>query len=871
MLKPHSMTKYLLTFLLLNGLISKAQLFEKTYNSTLTNNTACTHIFDTINGTYLLFSNGAVTTPARIVKINKYGDTLWSKKTKTYTNQLFAPENLIKSANGNVLIFGYALSNISNNSLTKVVIQTYDSNGTYLSADSIPIDLAIGYGLKVTPVDSNNDYYLSYRNDSAYQVPSPISVGYKRRLILEKRNVNNGLIWRKKYEKDCPNPSQCSYDNMFTLKLTSDYHIITNRITTSLGYPLIEEFDGNGNLIRTFNPSLLFNSPVVSSVPTADIIELKDSTLLFICQVNDTFTVKPYFRTLLLKYSRSGTLLDSTSIFNQGIYNVVETSKKEFILNTQPYIPSNPYPVTNTGILHLDKNMQYKNYYPVCFGKTDLYTGPMSANSSGGAFFCTTVNYLTGYFFMASFDSLLNTYPNKINGQIVLDNDMDCSYGSQDYKILGGIVSATDANNQTYISVSNSNGNYHLSIPNGTYTIHHPASINKGNACNTGSIGLVANSNNLIKNYFDTLIPNINDFEINGFLGGRKPGDTTWLKLYYQNRGTTLQNGLIKVVKDTSFTFLYGSPAPVSIQNDTLLFQVSNLKPDSMGSIFIQFTIHPTLALGSNIQTSFAYNLPNDVTPWNNQDTIRLKASNTSPKSVTGNGFRNNSMQVNRPLLIDGNDYLTYRINFQNSGNKTVKQLVIWDTLDSDLDVSTFRVIGSSHPLKEVKIIKNQLHIVYENINLPDSAHQTNQSIGEFLFTVRPKKNLLPNTLIKNNALLFFDMNPKKVTNTTVNKIKAYSIGLTDISSSFQANELVIFPNPSKETINLLIKGNNEPIKFQAITIFNQLGQVVKVVDVDFQNGSGSFPTGQLKDGIYFINLKKVSGQTITSKFIIQK
>jgi hypothetical protein len=706
---------------------------------------------------------------------------------------------------------------------------------------------------------------LAYRNDSLIYNPFPIGSTIKRKQIIEKRHVNGNVVWQKKYETFCPNNINCNYDFIYSISLTKENCLLSNRFGNQAASNLIEKFDSNGNLLFTINPSILYTSPVVTGAPTFSEIELKDSSYLLIGQVNDTFTVnKPYYRGILLKYSKTGLLLDSVSIYNQATNTLVETSKGDFLLNVFPYIPGMPTPTVGTyGILHLNANFQFKNYHPVCFGQADMYTGALSANNQGGAFFCTSRPYSNPYI-MVSFDSLLNTYPNVLSGHLTLDNDKNCIANNQDYSIWGGLVSASDANNQTYIALSNLAGDYRLSVPNGTYILNHTPTTNKVNACNTSSTSFIANATIQTKNYFDTLIPNINDFEVTGFLSSRKPADTTWLRLYYQNSGTTLLNGTLKIIKDTSFNYLYSSPLISSIQNDTILYSITNLKPDSSGSVFIQFCIKSSLQIGSNIRVVYSYNLPNDISPWNNFDTIAVKASNLSPKAVSS-GFRNNSLQVNKPLLIDGNEYLTYRVNFQNSTGKTINKLVILDSLDADLDMTTFKIVKSSHPYKEIKLIKNILQVYYEGMNLKDSANFTNQSIGEFIFAVKPKNNLVPNTLIKNKAILLFDVYPQKVTNSVLNKIKGYTVGLNKVESRKQDELIQVYPNPAKNKVKLIASLTN----IRKIALYSIDGKEIYSI-VNLKTNEQELDISGLLAGIYLIKVESEKGVDVKKIIVLQ-
>ena len=112
-----------------------------------------------------------------------------------------------------------------------------------------------------------------------------------------------------------------------------------------------------------------------------------------------------------------------------------------------------------------------------------------------------------------------------------------------------------------------------------------------------------------------------------------------------------------------------------------------------------------------------------------------------------------------------------YTIRFQNTGNAEAYDVIIRDTLDADLDPSTFQMIASSHEEVLSTTLRNNqfLEFNFQNIFLPDSTSNFEESQGFVSYSIRANADLEDKTLIHNSASIYFDANPPILTNTTEN------------------------------------------------------------------------------------------------------
>src|SRR5690606_19417277 len=112
-----------------------------------------------------------------------------------------------------------------------------------------------------------------------------------------------------------------------------------------------------------------------------------------------------------------------------------------------------------------------------------------------------------------------------------------------------------------------------------------------------------------------------------------------------------------------------------------------------------------------------------------------------------------------------------YLIRFQNTGNDTAFTVVVRDTLDANLDVTTLNLLGYSHPMEFKVSDQGMLTFTFNNILLPDSNINEPASHGYIEYNIQSKKDLDFGTEIKNTAYIYFDFNPPIITNTTLNTI----------------------------------------------------------------------------------------------------
>ncbi|HPD32704.1 MAG TPA: isopeptide-forming domain-containing fimbrial protein, partial [Phycisphaerae bacterium] len=124
---------------------------------------------------------------------------------------------------------------------------------------------------------------------------------------------------------------------------------------------------------------------------------------------------------------------------------------------------------------------------------------------------------------------------------------------------------------------------------------------------------------------------------------------------------------------------------------------------------------------------------------------------------------------------IYGNETLRYIIHFENLPEATAAatDVVITDTLDENLDYSTFTLVGSSHSSVLTTNLSTETGVVtftFRNINLPPNDTPP-EGEGWVEYTIRPVADLASGTQIRNQASIVFDRNDPIVTPEVVHTI----------------------------------------------------------------------------------------------------
>lgn len=164
------------------------------------------------------------------------------------------------------------------------------------------------------------------------------------------------------------------------------------------------------------------------------------------------------------------------------------------------------------------------------------------------------------------------------------------------------------------------------------------------------------------------------------------------------------------------------------------------------------------------------------------------------------NSYDPNDKQCHLPTYIqpDVQENLQFTVRFQNDGNFPALNVVVRDTISTNLDLSTFRFVGSKHPVSySIDAVSREVVFRFSGIQLLPSVDSLEGSQGYFTYEIMESPNLSLNSEITNTAYIYFDFNPAIITNTTLN-INGY-LGFSENAT----NQLTVYPNPSNGILQI--------------------------------------------------------------------
>ncbi len=418
-----------------------------------------------------------------------------------------------------------------------------------------------------------------------------------------------------------------------------------------------------------------------------------------------------------------------------------------------------------------------------------------------------------------------------------------------------GIVyytSSTDDGGVVYLEYGNYNIGYDTSLtPNWSLTTDSSSfsvSLSALNTSDTISFGLYPNK------VFSEMVTTIN-------AGLARCDQWVEFEVHAKNIGTTFTEGTLWFALDSNIMEVMFLDTPQVIQDDLYGWEFEGMFPgESITKQLLlkipgaeDFTLGDSLHLGSYI----GFTIPVGgvySSRYFNYDPIVRCSFDPNDKLVY-------PQRVGDYTLFD--EDLFYTIRFQNTGNDVAYDVVVLDTLDENLDPTSFSILSTSHPyfLETTIEAERYIRFAFDDIFLPDSTSNFEGSQGYVSYKISSKTGLAEETNIENTASIYFDTNPPIVTNTTKNlMVSELPMPLTTEQLTQEQFHLSLFPNPTTSELQIMSKdlrqANLELMDLNGRVLLQQQFNYSLKLNLD------TYPSG-----LYFIRLIK-DGYLTTKKIV---
>jgi uncharacterized repeat protein (TIGR01451 family) len=436
---------------------------------------------------------------------------------------------------------------------------------------------------------------------------------------------------------------------------------------------------------------------------------------------------------------------------------------------------------------------------------------------------------------------------NYVSGDVFFDYDNN-GCDPDDIKLSNFMLNVN--NGTTDISVSvNTSGKFVIGLPQGSYAMNIENLNSNFNSVPGTQFFTFSGENEIIddENFCVKFFQPYMDLTIDIFpLDDAIPGFESEYQVVVSNNGTyTINNIQVDFTFDNAFQTYVSSTLLPSVNTTNLLtFQIPSLEPfnQEIFEITLQNVVPPTLNSGDVLILSA------EVTPNNNDVDIKNNFARLDQTVV--NSFDPNDKMVVQgdEIFIDDIDqYLDYRIRFQNLGTANALNVKITDTIDNNLDWTTFQPISSSHDFRVEIIDSEQINYYFDNINLPFETADPEGSNGYITYKIKPKSTVQIGDTFENTAYIYFDFNLPIITNTAVTTV------VEELSvSEFDINPIKLYPNPVQDKLHIDLP---QDLQLNFIELFDIQGKLIKKFEVE-----NTLDFNDVLKGIYLLRLETDKG-----------
>lgn len=216
--------------------------------------------------------------------------------------------------------------------------------------------------------------------------------------------------------------------------------------------------------------------------------------------------------------------------------------------------------------------------------------------------------------------------------------------------------------------------------------------------------------------------------------------------------------------------------------------------------------------------------------------------------------------------FIEANTSIEYKIRFQNTGTAPAFNVRLEDKISEHLDISSIETGASSHPYRVELKDDGLLIFHFENIMLPDSSTNLEESQGFVQFRIHQLPDNAIGTVIENTADIYFDQNEAVITNTVHHTIGTNFLPTGTVQTFVPNLKIGVAPNPFSNFTNITLEGiDHTDGEFE---LYDMMGRLVKADS--FSDNTYRLERAGLSSGTYLFRFLNTEGLIANGKLVIQ-
>jgi len=327
----------------------------------------------------------------------------------------------------------------------------------------------------------------------------------------------------------------------------------------------------------------------------------------------------------------------------------------------------------------------------------------------------------------------------------------------------------------------------------------------------------------------------------------------------YTNTGNQPESGTVAFTNPPETVFVNATPSQggsIIATPTGFTYDFSNLQPFQSATISVKMQIPPipTVSIGQILQHSAAVFIENALSENISANVaVQIRAAYDP----------NDKIEIHGPEIpiqtFTAEDYLTYTIRFENTGNANALNIKVTDVLDVKLDATTVKMVSASHDVVMDRVGPN-LTWRFNSVNLPPTS-ETDPLLGHgyLTFKVKPATGFTAGDVIPNEASIYFDFNPAIVTETFETKF----VNLLHVASN-ESENFQMYPNPASDQITISLSS----AVIKKVKLYDVTGKKLK--EENFESRTVQMPLNDISSGMYFLEITSDSGQKSSKKLIVK-